>query len=188
APLRIICPSAQLISELTTRLPHRENVGWIGIADAQPLRALVNQLRQRCAPTILSRPRNPKENEYAYQNIARSKELLLNGDPSPVELQSNATFNLSGAKISTLTQALAYKGIRLSQPEKPRQRTQQNIKAVLERLQEKGIFDQAEAMVWRSIRNRDIHKKVTDFLWKALHGTHRIGHFWTNIPGLEERA
>ena len=42
--------------------------------------------------------------------------------------------------------------------------------------------------IWRSMRHKDVTKKVRDFLWKHAHGTYRLGSFWNHIPGCEDRA
>ncbi|KAJ7481429.1 hypothetical protein B0H11DRAFT_2419616 [Mycena galericulata] len=44
------------------------------------------------------------------------------------------------------------------------------------------------AKIWKSIRHKDITRQIKNFLWKTVHDAHRIGKFWTHIPGYEERA
>jgi hypothetical protein len=43
-------------------------------------------------------------------------------------------------------------------------------------------------MIWLSIRNRDITRTIRDYLWKSIHGALKIGSYWTNIPGYEDRG
>jgi hypothetical protein len=38
------------------------------------------------------------------------------------------------------------------------------------------------------MRHRDISKKIRDFLWKHAHGIYRLGPFWNNTNGYEERG
>ena len=38
------------------------------------------------------------------------------------------------------------------------------------------------------MRQKDITKKIRDFLWKHAHEIYRLGAFWTHIPGLKSRA
>ncbi|KAH9837663.1 uncharacterized protein C8Q71DRAFT_706310 [Rhodofomes roseus] len=188
APLRIICSSRRLITDLTVRLSRWEDKGWIGIADAQLLRTLVNHLRQRCAPTILSTPESPQEQQRAQRATDLAAEQLRTGHPNQVPMATNPSFNLSGAKMSSLTQSTAYRGIRLAKRPQNRRGTERRIKDVLKHLVDAGTPNTSEAAIWRSLRNKDLHKKTTDFLWKSLHGTHRIGDFWDNIPGYEDRG
>lgn len=36
--------------------------------------------------------------------------------------------------------------------------------------------------------NHPVSRKARDFIWRALHDGHRIGKYWTHIPGYEARA
>ncbi|KAJ6470742.1 hypothetical protein C8R47DRAFT_1179547 [Mycena vitilis] len=87
--------------------------------------------------------------------------------------------HLRGAKLATLTQALAYKAIKQLRSTPSRKTTEANIKLV----QDAGLLQRGKtptiASIWKSIKT---------FLWKSLHGAHRVGKFWTNIPGYEDRA
>jgi hypothetical protein len=42
--------------------------------------------------------------------------------------------------------------------------------------------------IWKSIRNKEITRKIREFLWKFMHNAHKCGKFWDNIPGFEQRA
>ncbi|KAH9892714.1 hypothetical protein C8Q73DRAFT_687287 [Cubamyces lactineus] len=48
--------------------------------------------------------------------------------------------------------------------------------------------DHLPATLWRALRRDPVEPKVRDFVWKALHGAHRVGRFWTNVPTCERRA
>ncbi|KAH9839737.1 uncharacterized protein C8Q71DRAFT_703235, partial [Rhodofomes roseus] len=187
-PLRIVCPSRRLVADLTSRLPKWENRGWLGVADAQALRTLINLLRQRCAPTILAEAKGDKDLRLANDAVDMAKDLIRRDEPTHLAIAPNPTFNLSGAKLGALTQAVAYRGIRKARKAADRPRTRLTVENILTHLDRRGTLDVQEATLWRSLRSRDIHRKITDFLWKSIHGTHRIGSFWTHIPGYEERA
>ncbi|KAI0656990.1 hypothetical protein C8Q70DRAFT_920538, partial [Cubamyces menziesii] len=44
------------------------------------------------------------------------------------------------------------------------------------------------AALWRAIRREDVSKRARDFIWKIVHDAHRVGRYWSNIPGYETRA
>ena len=46
----------------------------------------------------------------------------------------------------------------------------------------------SDRQLWKSIQDKDIPRVFRAFLWKAIHGVHKIGKFWENVPGLEHRA
>lgn len=54
----------------------------------------------------------------------------------------------------------------------------------------KEIFDMTptDEAIWKDIRNKDITKKIRDFLWKHVHRIYRLGKFWDHIPGYKGRV
>ncbi|KAH9841157.1 ribonuclease H-like protein, partial [Rhodofomes roseus] len=187
APLHILC-SPQLIKALTTDLPRWEDKGWIEVANATYTRALVNQLRQRCAPTTLKEPSTNEEHNLRTLALQKSAEQHTNSTPTEVPPAIEQAFNLSGAKLSALSQATAYRGIRATSTVATRASSCKNEQRTLNRLADLGLKSALRDTVWRSIRNKEIHRKIVDFLWKDIHNVHHVGTYWTNIPGLEERA
>lgn len=45
-----------------------------------------------------------------------------------------------------------------------------------------------EAQVWLSLKSKAISRPARAFLWKCLHGVHRVGSYWSHIPGFDEQA
>ncbi|KAJ7767116.1 hypothetical protein B0H16DRAFT_1308783, partial [Mycena metata] len=43
------------------------------------------------------------------------------------------------------------------------------------------------ALIWKSIRHKDLSRQVKTFLWKGIHGAHRTGKYWKHIPDCEDR-
>ena len=58
------------------------------------------------------------------------------------------------------------------------------------RVAAKEIFGKTptDQAIWKSMRHRDITRKIRDFLWRNAHGLYRLGNFWNHIPGCEDRA
>ncbi|KAI0716316.1 hypothetical protein C8Q76DRAFT_723701 [Earliella scabrosa] len=42
--------------------------------------------------------------------------------------------------------------------------------------------------LWKAVRGKDVPRQLRDFYWLAMHQAHRVGKYWTNIPGYEQRA
>ncbi|KAH9835833.1 uncharacterized protein C8Q71DRAFT_797347 [Rhodofomes roseus] len=187
-PLRLLLSSMSLAKQLVTKLPTWEDHGWIGVQGSLLFRALVNQLRQRCAPTTLGMVSCAKEYEVRNSAIDLAKERYLSQRSVSVSPKIDRSFDLSGAKLATLTQAIAYKGILSKRGTVDRPRTTGRVRATLERTSKPGDPAPPAQMLWKSLRNRDIHRRIVDFLWKGLHDAHKIGAFWVHIPGYEDRA
>ncbi|KAJ7758247.1 hypothetical protein B0H16DRAFT_1662335 [Mycena metata] len=95
---------------------------------------------------------------------------------------------MMGAKLSTLTQALAYRGIKALKEKVNRKTTDENVLSTQQAV--KTLFKKTptEKLIWKSIRNKDISRQVRNFMWKTLHGAHRVGKFWTHIPDMGDRV
>ncbi|KAH9917474.1 uncharacterized protein B0H18DRAFT_883793 [Fomitopsis serialis] len=187
APLHIVSSSAQLAEGMTQKLPLWEDRGWIEVDGATYTRALVNQLRQRCAITTFRTPRSGGEKDTMLAARDHAVASYVQSPPQHVPPRVTKSFDLSGAKMSTLTQALAYRGIRASATATERRTTNKHLSEIRACLApRKGPVQDGE--IWSEIRHADIRRVITDFLWKSIHGAYRIGSYWKNIPGYEERA
>ena len=188
APLHFVLEMEDLARMLLEKIPNWENEGWIGIKGASYLKALMNQLRQRCAPTTFRHATMDEDKLAIVRSRARLTTALKDSQPRQIDPVETKAFKLSGAKLSTMTQALAYRGIRERTAPPPRTTTTLNIAAARDHLRKIQGADHEEADIWHGLRNRDIRKTVADFLWKGLHGALRVGTFWTKIPKYEGRA
>jgi len=50
-----------------------------------------------------------------------------------------------------------------------------------------GLSPKAEA-VWSATRHKDFTRKTRDFLWKSTQHAYKIGEYWVNIEGYEDRG
>ncbi|KAG6914361.1 hypothetical protein DXG01_000791 [Tephrocybe rancida] len=98
----------KLPTQLSTDL---ENCNFVGIEDAYLLKNTIGILREHKAPIrfILQKELVGKEDARKADNLAC--EVLLLVSPSPL-VEVSHTFLISGAKLSTMSQSLAYKLIK----------------------------------------------------------------------------
>lgn len=187
-PLLIKSDSESTINALTENLEEMEDRGWIGIANRELLKATVAKMRKRAAPVALEWVKGHAGiigNEKADGQAGRGAN-----DPTPTALDLNIDpdFNLTGARIASLTQALAYAGIREKKVPQPRPKTTAMITKIQAAMQSEGYNTPTEPAIWRAIRHKDITRKISDFMWLTLHDAHRVGSFWLKIPNHEDRA
>ncbi|EPS93670.1 hypothetical protein FOMPIDRAFT_1135701 [Fomitopsis schrenkii] len=189
APLRLGVTTNTLQRMLGERLTIWETRGWIGVKWAPQLRALASTLRQRCATTtfeILTQPQDLGEVREIHKQVGHASTDTL-PQKEDLDLRLDPRFNLSGAKLSSLTQALAYTGIRALTKRNKRRTTEKNLTEVRDYLKTLGRT-QSNAEIWKGLYHKDVRRQISDFLWKALHGALRIGKYWDNIPRFEDRA
>jgi hypothetical protein len=98
-----------------------------------------------------------------------------------------AKFNLQGVKLSTITQAIAYRGICNQTPWQERPSTEQNLQQIKLDLLNLNKTKETSENIWKDIRRPLFHPKVQQFLFKAIHDAFKIGKYWGNIPDCEYR-
>lgn len=97
-------------------------------------------------------------------------------------------FDVQGAKLSSVTQAIAYRGIRESDKPAPRRTTNRNTERIRVDLRHCNGELETDGAIWESLRRQPVRPKIQDFLYKSIHGTHKIGRYWLNIESCEDRC
>ena len=108
--------------------------------------------------------------------------------PGTLSLEIPKEFDLQGAKLSTLSQAVAYRGIKERKPPRTRPTTALNLHLVRESLTTYHNKLETDGTLWKGLRNRSIRQKIRQFLFKAMHGTQKVGSYWTHINDMEYRS
>ena len=186
--LTIVSDSKYMIEGLTKHLPGWEDRGWIGVENAEMFKRAAYLLKTRTAPTIFKWVKGHSGNLGNEESDALAKEGALKDIPDDLILDVPASFKLHGAKLATLTQAIAYKGITARRRTQPRATAQQNLELTRIALATyQGTLETDEA-IWQNLRKRTIRLRAQQFLYKAMHNTPMVGEVWTNIPGYEGRG
>ncbi|KAJ7089498.1 hypothetical protein C8R43DRAFT_1092558 [Mycena crocata] len=166
-------------------LQHSEDSGWIGTKNRRQTRALASALHKRTARTVLVSKKEGSQGTTEALRIARSAA----GDQGiGIATVDTSDCGILGAKLSKLTQALAYRGIGELQKKVSRKATNTSIEKIQEALRADFAHTPTAATIWKSIRHRDISRPIRTFLWKSIHNAHRIGKFCENIPECQDRA
>ena len=108
-------------------------------------------------------------------------------DSNEIDLKIPADTMTTGAALAKVSQSLIYQHLTNSEGIDRTATTWslEKIKATTKEIF--GITPTDEA-IWKGIRNKDIMKKIRDFLWKHTHRIYRLGKFWDHIPGYKARA
>jgi exonuclease III len=183
-PLHICSGSKYVINGLTKNLPTWEQQGWIGIPNKGLFKAIASHLRQRGAITTFQYTRSEPGTTGATKLACLGANRVT---PDDLDMSINVKFNLTGAQLSCMSQALAYQGIRELKQKHHRRSTLVSLD--ITRHAAKIFSNQlpSDASIWHSIRNNDITRSTRVFLWKMLHRTHKCGDYWSNIPNFEHR-
>jgi ribonuclease HI len=187
-PITFMTDSKYVINSLTKHLPEWEDIGWIGVLNSTQLKATAYHLRRRSAQTsfVWVKGHSGLNGNEQADKLAKEGANKLTEDY--IDLQIPDEFNLQGAKLSEVSQALAYKGIMEQKTTKTRRTTKNNLEIIRYAIQSITNQLETDASIWKGCRNKDIPRNIQQFLFKAIHGAHRIGDYWINIPKFENRA
>ena len=186
--LTIVTDSEYVINGLTKHLEVWEDNGWIEVKNAELFKRAAFLLKKRTAPTYLEWVKGHQGVLGNEESDKLAKEGANKDAPDPLSLHIPDEFDLQGAKLETLTQAIAYRGIRSRRPETSRATTNRNIDLARESIQEHtGDLETIET-IWKSIRKRTIRLRVQQFLFKAIHNTPMTGEVWFKIDGYQHRG
>ena len=187
-PLKIISDSLYAINGLTEHLSTWEDNGWIGIENAPLFKLTAAVLKQRVATTTFQWTKGHAGDRGNEEADRLAREGANKPTPNRLSLEIPKEFDLQGAKLSTLSQAIAYRGIIERKPPHARPTTSLNLHVVRESLAAYHNNLETDGTLWKGLRNRSIHQKIRQFLFKAMHGTQKIGNYWTHIQDLEHRS
>ncbi|KAJ6595209.1 hypothetical protein DFH09DRAFT_1413272 [Mycena vulgaris] len=186
--LEIAAKSSTITNAMNRNLGKWEDSGWIGVADRAPIQALAAGLRARTGRTTFRTLNSTSGGGGAENAAALAKSSIQNAATYAPSLEVPTIARTRGAKLATLTQALAYRGIKEQHTIPSRKATEENLKLIQDVSEELFKRTPTPAKIWKSVRHADLSRRVKTFLWKSIHGAHRIGKFWKHIPGYEERG
>ena len=112
----------------------------------------------------------------------------MKDEPGNITLNIPDNFNLQGAKLETITQALAYRGIVNRHNLPPRIATTNNLEKIRTALEEYQDTQETDKTIWKSIGKCTIHLRAQQFFFKVIHNTPMVGGVWANIPGYKGRG
>ncbi|KAI9070134.1 RnaseH-domain-containing protein [Trametes sanguinea] len=187
--MNIVSDSKFVINGLTTFLSRWEDNGWLGVKHQRTLKTVVGLLRSRSAKTTFRWVKGHtglEGNEGADRLAAAGCQMV----PEPCRLQDEdmGSYVMEGAKLSGITQKLAYRFIRRSKQASGRRATDRVTARILATLNEDWkLFPTAERL-WKNLLRDDVRRSMRNFMWKSMHHVLKVGEYWENIPGYEHRA
>jgi len=179
--LYIESDSKYAINALTKNLTKHEDQGYIEMSNMRIIQATTAALRKRKGKTLLRWVKGHsghERNEGADQlaNLSAQKD-----HPEEFDLTIQPAYHITGAKLSKMTQSLAYKGIRqkkLQTNSHQRRTTSQKIDQIQNEVEDATGKTPNEDQIWKAIQHPDLSRKARYFLWMTTHNAYRIGEYW----------
>jgi ribonuclease HI len=194
-PLKIISDSKYAIEGLTKNLTKWEGEGFRTVSNGELIRLTATKVRERRAKTSLKWVKGHSGDAGNDGADELASEGARKEQPDIIDAVTRPDLNIPGAKLSVMTQSLAYKIIRQVKMNKDnyqdaldRNATRRNMEyAMGAAADEEGKAPPKRAM-WRATRHKDFSRSIRFFMWMLLHGGYKVGRHWEHIPGHEEKG
>jgi ribonuclease HI len=176
---------------MNKKLPLWEHEGWAGVQHREVLQCLAAELKARRAPTVFKviRADSPQRAQCRQAAVlAKRAARAATGETWDLSLPYGTA--LPGLSLKGNRQRIFYRSIREEKVKAlpPRPSTVKMLDLV--RSVALNTFDKyvSDADIWKSTDSKDFLPRVTQFLWRGIHNSHRVGKYWTHIPECDDRA
>ncbi|KAJ7336104.1 hypothetical protein DFH08DRAFT_965009 [Mycena albidolilacea] len=149
-----------------------EDQGYIGVANRDLDKATVARLRQRKREIKMKWVKGHSGHIRNEGADRMADEGARKDAPDEVNMEIPPELKLTGAKLSAMTQSLAYKAIRerkMKKKLKKRERTKANMERAKAEAEDNYGFIPTEEKIWKSFQSKDLSKQCQYFLWMIAH-------------------
>ncbi|EJD46004.1 hypothetical protein AURDEDRAFT_33739, partial [Auricularia subglabra TFB-10046 SS5] len=185
--LHIVSTCKFVVDALTISLARHEGAGWTNVPDlARVMRATAAALRSRSAETTFTYV--SKRRQKNWQEVKDTKACALTAamwsEESDLDLAKWQLHDWPGISAVGLDQKKAHTAIRnqnvLLTP--PRRVTAKNLDCIQSSVKAACDYMPTTRQIWESLNHKDIPKNVYAFLWKGIHGAHKVGDYFEKMP------
>ncbi|KAI0764252.1 hypothetical protein BD413DRAFT_698561 [Trametes elegans] len=181
------------MESVTVRRRKYEDEGFIKQSNGTLTKALIGALlkRQTFSAFTWVKGHNGHLGNEAADQLAGQAAARADGDP--LHLHIDNALRLTGAKLSAMTQELAYKAIRTIRADKAEARasTVQRVAQILSDIDDDFGVQLTEGALWRSLKKPAVARETRQWIWMVIHDGYMVGEKWlrTNMSDdLKERA
>ncbi|KAH7910890.1 ribonuclease H-like protein [Hygrophoropsis aurantiaca] len=188
--LRIVTDSRYALDGLNIHLARWEADGWVDTKNKPFFERAAYLLRKRAARTSFQWVKGHTGNDGNEGADRLADEGARKTTPDELDLDVPSEFHIDGIQLMNTTQALAYRAVKqhLNKKTKKRRATRVNLDIARHAIHEhsgKWLSDEA---IWNSCSSAELSNKSKQFIFRAIHGSFKVGEYWMNIPGFEQRA
>ncbi|EJD46549.1 hypothetical protein AURDEDRAFT_63155 [Auricularia subglabra TFB-10046 SS5] len=185
--LEITATSATLVDALTKHLHRNEREGWVRYGkDAKIMRCTAAALRSRPAGTsfVLLTKKAARDNEDHRIAYWLAEAAMHDPQREKLSMSHLIPFDRPGREVVGITQKEAHREIRRwSSMDRPaRRRTVTNLALIKHMIKVCFGWSPSDTQIWKSIQSKDMSRGARVFIWKGIHGGHKVGDYFSKMP------
>jgi len=177
--------SKGIVQALTRKFKTKGDQGFLLTPNSKSFQLMAAKMRARKQATTFLHKKKTRTQSGSNTKALKANQLAqeaIESDEMRIDdnLIIHPSMRITGAKLSVMTQAIAYKIIRVQKMRKysKRRRTTEIIEQVRERAEEIHGKTLTEAEIWKGTRHRDLARTTRYFLWMTMHNAYMIGDKW----------
>ena len=187
--LKIVSDSRYVIDGLTKFAEEWEAHNWSNNQNGEFFKCITAWVRSRQGTTSLKwiKGHDGNEGNEGADKLAgegAKKPLTIN----PEILQAPLHLTATGAKLASLEQKDFYRIISDKRRIPTRSRADRIVGRIQACAEDTYGSPPKTRSVWLATKHKNLTRKTRDFLWKSTQHAYKIGEYWTNIPGYEDRG
>ncbi|KAF8283347.1 ribonuclease H-like protein, partial [Clavulina sp. PMI_390] len=189
--LQIISDSTWAINALTINRRTNEDRGYIDVQHSNLIQATIAELQARQGDTTLTWVKGHNGtlgNEEADRLAGEGADMDTTED---TDVSVHKSQQIRGAKLSKMKQKSLYRGIRAQRAAKIQKsrKVKENLRVARVTTKERMNQQPPDSRFWKALRDKNnIPNNISAWLWKTIHGAHKIGAYWHKIPQYEHRG
>ena len=167
----------------------KENNDWLEEENADAWIELLQTLRDRDGETTIEYIAKDDENYKIVEQIRKNMRLPSEDEDHPPgeEQIPETNYMTKGARLSTITQKIAYKlAIKRNMTNPMDEKTKDRFAEIRKQIREQSGLEPTDEMIWKSIAKIE-PARISDFIWKIAHNRLKCGGFFRHVKGWEER-
>ncbi|EJD42138.1 hypothetical protein AURDEDRAFT_67864 [Auricularia subglabra TFB-10046 SS5] len=182
----MVLTSRTMIQYLTKNLAEHERRGWMGVRESAELRATAAAIRSRSGEVVFYHVGKKRREKWpdVKETQVRATAIAMLDEGRVVTTQEYSAFDRPGMSLIGLRQREAAWAVREASKvsASPRKTTEKNISTIKADISSYCGYTPTTEQIWRGIRGNDMSRQARNFLWKAVHGAHKIGSYFHKMP------
>ncbi|EJD33807.1 hypothetical protein AURDEDRAFT_76679 [Auricularia subglabra TFB-10046 SS5] len=185
--LHVVTNSRGAARALTVHLKLHEKLGWTDVPKlSRAGRLTAAALRARPADTTITYVSKNRYKSWpeVRDTMLSARGVANGGEGYGEENNAHAESDRPGLALVGLTQRAAHRAIKQAKAAScpNRKATTTNLARIKEAIRDATGTAPKDSQIWEDLRREGLSRKTQNFIWKAIHGAHKVGEYFEKMP------